>query len=390
MTELLLAYLGYNVVVGIILTAYYLLSGEGELKPIHIAWLLLHPASGLGNWRFQQQKLQSGQPEFPEKWYMWKYMVQVHWGFMAILAFGPAVLLILSALGVIAGGVLNTQGYEMSVEEMKAMIGAGLIAIGILYVIVMFFLLIIPYLLLIVLPKSQQRSIERQLILAHKRAQTAPPTAKRPMAKPVQLFRDVHIYVLACLDDFKGIPSGRKKELESVAQYIAAKQKDGESVNLTFICTHNSRRSQFGQVWAAVAAAHYGIRNVQCFSGGTEETNFNKRAVETLRDAGLKIEGTVGTNPRYSIRFSDEVGALDCFSKTFDHGTNPQRGFAAIMTCSDADENCPLVPGAETRFRLTYDDPKVADRTTQEVEVYAERSKQIATEMLYLFSKVQA
>ncbi|MCB9190557.1 MAG: protein-tyrosine-phosphatase [Flavobacteriales bacterium] len=202
------------------------------------------------------------------------------------------------------------------------------------------------------------------------------------------MFPEIESYVTDCAGNFSTIGKERQKQLEAVAAHITDELNSKKTVNLVFICTHNSRRSQFGQVWAAVAAAHYGVRNVQTFSGGTEETAFNKRAVEAIQRAGLKVSGTVGTNPRYSIRFSDEVGALDCYSKTFDASANPQKGFIAIMTCSDADEACPIVPGADFRARITYEDPKVADRTAQEREVYDERCKQIATEMLYLFSKV--
>ncbi|MBP9150929.1 MAG: protein-tyrosine-phosphatase [Flavobacteriales bacterium] len=202
------------------------------------------------------------------------------------------------------------------------------------------------------------------------------------------MLRDIHIYVLSLVSEFKTIPSARRKELEEVATYIKDKIAKGETVNLIFICTHNSRRSQFGQVWAATAAAYYGVRNVNIFSGGTEETAFNKRAVDAIKRVGFKVDGTVSTNPRYSVRFSDETGALDCFSKTFDHAANPQKGFAAIMTCSDADENCPIILGAEYRARITYEDPKISDLTESEIATYDERCAQIATEMLYLFSKV--
>ena len=215
-----------------------------------------------------------------------------------------------------------------------------------------------------------------------------PIVSKPQPGKSIPLLSEVALYVGDCLTDFGSIEKQRKKELEIVSAYISEKFKAGETVNLTFICTHNSRRSQFGQIWAAVAAAKYGIRNVQTYSGGTEETAFNKRAVEACKKAGLRIEGTVGTNPRYSVRFSDGVGALDCYSKTFDNPANPQLGFASIMTCSNADENCPIINGAEFRASLTYDDPKIADRTAEESAKYAERCKQIATEMLYLFSKV--
>ena len=59
------------------------------------------------------------------------------------------------------------------------------------------------------------------------------------------------------------------------------------------------------------------------------------------------------------------------------------------MTCSQADDGCPFVPGAEKRIPITYDDPKAFDNTPQQAEKYSERSKQIATEMCYIFSKIK-
>ncbi|MBL4586597.1 MAG: protein-tyrosine-phosphatase [Flavobacteriales bacterium] len=195
-------------------------------------------------------------------------------------------------------------------------------------------------------------------------------------------------YIKSCFSNLKDIPKERKKDLDKLSAYIKTKLINGEMVNLTFICTHNSRRSQFGQIRAATAAAYLGIRNVQTYSGGTEATSFNTKAVDAIRLAGFSVDKTLGINPHYSVRFSDAAGAIECFSKKFDDSFNPQKGFAAIMTCSTADEDCPLVAGAEFRIPLTYQDPKVADGTINETATYNERCKQIATEMLYLFGNV--
>ena len=392
MYEILVTYLAYNVFVGIILCIVQLVR-SGNIGSIqNWLWLLFFPAIGLGKIRFVETNLKNGIPEYPEKWFMWTYMVKVNWGFLILTAFFPLVLAVLSAFGLLAAGTWNMSAQNLPmVPEMEQLLGFGMVMLGIFYIILMFFVLIIPYLILIYLPKSQARSIERermQEILQKRQPATVEPTPTKPITKRIPLYDAIETYVADCKEDFDSIPKERRKELERVANFISEKWKDGESMNLMFICTHNSRRSQFGQVWAAVAAAHYGIRNVQTFSGGTEETAFNKRAVEAIQRAGLKVDGTVSTNPRYSVRFSDEVGALDCYSKTFDTPANPQKGFTAIMTCSDADEACPIVSGTDFRARITYDDPKVADRTAQEREVYDERCKQIATEMLYLFSKV--
>lgn len=176
--------------------------------------------------------------------------------------------------------------------------------------------------------------------------------------------------------------------LESIAHRIADNLTSQRDPNLVFICTHNSRRSQFAQVWAAVAAVHYGIRNVQCFSAGTEETSFNQNAIAALERIGFEIDKTEARNPLYTIRYAENAEPIFGFSKTLEHHSVPSQNFIAIMTCADADENCPIVHGAEIRFRLTYDDPKVSDNTPLEAETYDARCKQIATEILYLFSKV--
>jgi arsenate reductase len=182
------------------------------------------------------------------------------------------------------------------------------------------------------------------------------------------------------------IPALRKQQLAGLADYL--KTQKGQPIHLSFICTHNSRRSHLGMIWAAVAAAHYGLENVSTYSGGTEATAFNPRAVAALQRAGFYVECPDGENPRYLVHFSGEQPPLTCFSKVYDHPDNPQQDFAAIMTCSDADENCPVIPGVKLRLPLTYEDPKVADDTPFEEERYDERVAQIGRELLYAFSLV--
>lgn len=81
---------------------------------------------------------------------------------------------------------------------------------------------------------------------------------------------------------------------------------------------------------------------------------------------------------------------MTCYSKTFDDAVNPSAGFAAIMTCSEADAECPIVLGADVRIKLFYEDPKVSDGSGNEEKVYGERSRQIALEMAYVFSNVKS
>lgn len=188
--------------------------------------------------------------------------------------------------------------------------------------------------------------------------------------------------------DVSAIPESRKPVLDEMVRYIQAKLDAQAPVNLNFICTHNSRRSQLSQVWAKVAAVSQGIR-IKSFSGGTEATAFNERAVASLVRSGFDIRAEGEGNPRYTVRFADDCQPLVCFSKRFDDAENQVPAFAAVMTCSDADENCPFIPGAEKRIPLRYEDPKAFDGTEEEAARYDERSRQIATEMFYIFSQVK-
>ena len=196
-------------------------------------------------------------------------------------------------------------------------------------------------------------------------------------------------YIQQAQQGFDQIPDERKERLQKLALFVRDKIKVSEEVNLIFICTHNSRRSHTGQLWARVAADYYEVPNVRTFSGGTKATSFNPRAVAALERAGFAIEKiSEGNNPHYRVAYASDAPAQEAFSKKYDDAANPQENFAAIMTCSQADENCPFVPGATLRVAIPYEDPKEADGTPEETTRYDERSKQIATEMLYCFSQI--
>ncbi len=130
---------------------------------------------------------------------------------------------------------------------------------------------------------------------------------------------------------------------------------------------------------------------MSCYSGGTEATALFPMAAQTLEDAGFQIAViSPSENPVYSIKYGRNEQPVIGFSKTMDHVFNPNNSFGAIMTCSQADEGCPFVPGAEKRFPITYDDPKAFDNTPQQAEKYQERSLQIATELLFVFAQIKA
>lgn len=160
-------------------------------------------------------------------------------------------------------------------------------------------------------------------------------------------------------------------------------------ININFICTHNSRRSHLAQIWAQTASAHFNIPNVNCYSGGTEATALFPKVIETLANAGFESwKLSENENPVYAIKYSENALPIIGFSKKYDDAFNPVSGFAAIMTCSQADGGCPFIPGAEKRIPITFEDPKISDNTAEQNEIYKERSLQIATEMFYVFSKI--
>lgn len=184
------------------------------------------------------------------------------------------------------------------------------------------------------------------------------------------------------------IDESRHQVLHQVIHYVQQKVDSNQPIQLNFICTHNSRRSQLSQIWAKTAAVYYQIP-LESFSGGVEVTAFNERAVESCKRLGFEVEVKMaGDNPHYHVSL-DGKNATILFSKVFDDAINPQSGFAAVMTCSDADENCPFIPGAEARIPLRYEDPKAFDGTSIEGEKYDERSIQIASEMFYIFEKIK-
>jgi arsenate reductase len=207
---------------------------------------------------------------------------------------------------------------------------------------------------------------------------------------PGRLYPDIELYVTKREQEFEQISDERKSELQQLAVYVAQCIAKGQDAKLTFVCTHNSRRSHLTQIWTQIAAAHYGVNHAQTFSGGTEVTACNPRTVAALKRCGLRFstKEESSSNPHYAVAFSDMEPPLICFSKVFNRAPNPSSNYCAVMTCSHADQNCPVAIGCDLRLAIRYEDPKVSDDTPQESATYDERCAQIAREMLYAMSQV--
>lgn len=158
------------------------------------------------------------------------------------------------------------------------------------------------------------------------------------------------------LGNFTSISTERRKKRDQLAGVIRGQRSAGQRVKLMFICTHNSRRSHMGQLWAA--AAYFGVNEVTTYSGGTEVFTFNPQAIAALQRAGFSITPISPAlqpsvqNPHYQVSFSPDRPAMAVLSKRYDDSVNPEKDFVAVMACNHANNTCPAIAGASFRIAL--------------------------------------
>ncbi|TDQ27741.1 low molecular weight phosphatase family protein [Tenacibaculum caenipelagi] len=186
------------------------------------------------------------------------------------------------------------------------------------------------------------------------------------------------------------ITDDRKNLLLKISDAIFNEYLDREKINLNFICTHNSRRSQLAQVWSFFAIEYFNLKNIYTYSGGTEATSFHRNTVKCLQKTGFifNVIDFSHQNPRYLVSFEGTKKSILGFSKVYSHPQN-SFPFIAITTCDSADQNCPFIPDAIERFHLPYVDPKASDNTDLTEETYLKTSKQIAGELFFIFEELQ-
>ncbi|MGY6649991.1 hypothetical protein [Wenyingzhuangia sp. IMCC45574] len=186
------------------------------------------------------------------------------------------------------------------------------------------------------------------------------------------------------------LANNREILLEKIANKIADTIKEKGNVNINFICTHNSRRSQFSQIWAYYAMEYFGIDTGNSFSSGTAVTAFHGNTIKALEHCGFKfsLEEFSHKNPKYIINYKGATKEVLGFSKLIENEIN-QSPFIAITTCDHADKNCPVIIDAEERFHLPYADPKTSDGASDQKETYINSSMLIAGEIGFIFKKVK-
>jgi len=197
---------------------------------------------------------------------------------------------------------------------------------------------------------------------------------------------------------FEIIDPPHREAAEKLAEWIAANYDPGKPLHVTVVCTGNSRRSILGSSMGNMAAAYYGMSEIRFHSGGTAPTAFNPRTIASLKAIGFEVEPTgkearrgepKTENPMYRVFWGEGFESLE-FSKHYGDASNPQKGFAALMVCSEADAGCPVVKGAALRVSMPYLDPKIYDDGAYESAKYAERRDDIGRLMLSVFAQVRA
>ena len=108
-----------------------------------------------------------------------------------------------------------------------------------------------------------------------------------------------------------------------------------------FLCTHNSARSQMAEGFLC----HLAGDRFEAHSAGTEATYVRPLAVRAMAEVGMDISQQE--------------------SKTLERYLGELFGYV-ITVCDDANEACPIFPGAKERLHWSFPDPSRATGTEEE------------------------
>jgi len=113
-------------------------------------------------------------------------------------------------------------------------------------------------------------------------------------------------------------------------------------MNILFLCTGNSCRSQIAEGWAR----QFGDDWLQVESAGIESHGKNPRAIEIMREVGVDISGQASTKLTDSMLASADY---------------------LITVCGHADEHCPVLPAGTRKAHWPLNDPAKATGSEQEI-----------------------
>ena len=113
-------------------------------------------------------------------------------------------------------------------------------------------------------------------------------------------------------------------------------------MNILFLCTGNSCRSQIAEGWAK----RLGGDAFHALSAGIEAHGKNPRAIAVMAEAGVDISA------QESTRLTDEMLAAADY---------------LVTVCGHADEHCPALPAGMRREHWPLSDPAKATGTEEEI-----------------------
>ena len=117
-------------------------------------------------------------------------------------------------------------------------------------------------------------------------------------------------------------------------------------LNLLFLCTGNSCRSQMAEGWARQLADEYGKNWISVESAGIESHGKNPRAIQVMAEVGVDISA------QESTRLTDAM---------------LERADIVVTVCGHADEHCPALPPTKEKIHWPLDDPAKATGNEEEV-----------------------
>jgi arsenate reductase len=115
-----------------------------------------------------------------------------------------------------------------------------------------------------------------------------------------------------------------------------------DPVNILFLCTGNSCRSQMAEGWAR----QIGGKTVSVQSAGIEAHGKNPRAIAVMAEAGIDISSQEST-----VEDDTMIEAAD----------------VVVTVCGHADEQCPVLPAGTRKIHWPLNDPAKATGTEDEI-----------------------
>ncbi len=220
----------------------------------------------------------------------------------------------------------------------------------------------------------------------------AEPKSRRALYPGLQLHGDL------LMTQFDMIAPEHQAATSRFAIWIAKNYALEKHLDIVLLCTTNSGRSVLGASFGRLAAAYHGLDKLKFHCAGNAATAFNPRAVKTLQEIGFEVEKTperASTESKkevnwiYNFKWGTDMAARE-FSKKYDDAAMPGGNFAAILICSELDENCVAAQGASVRFAVPYFNPGLYDNSSFESAKYSERRDDIGRFMMCSLAQAAA